>query len=393
MWRGERYAIDREAGILLLSRRAAIVNASAGAMVTAWSTPSLGKVAHARHFVFVVLRGGLDGLAALPPHGDRDYVTIRGGLALTEPKERAGVIDLDGSFGLHPALAPLHERYARGEMLVLPAVATACRDRSHDLAQYHLEIGTGAPRELADRWPDRLVRLLSGARSAVGRSVGSDSGTMDLIVDLSYHNPQLAQTLLESRANDNPPRSTCGGDLILTELRSQADAFTRAAERAGGSLAADFGPCVALVESYGWDTHTDQGTHDGRLAIALAGLADGLVALARACGDAWRHTVVLVATEFGRSVAMNKMGGTDHGTASVAFLLGGAVAGGRVAGRWPGLAPDQLYEGRDLAPTTDFHAIAKAVLIQHLGLSRAAVDQFVFPNSSGVAPLANLIRV
>jgi uncharacterized protein (DUF1501 family) len=155
----------------------------------------------------------------------------------------------------------------------------------------------------------------------------------------------------------------------------------------------DHGIRFAVIDCYGWDTHADQGTSTGRLAIALAGLAEGLEALAIACGDTWRRTVVLVATEFGRSVAMNGMKGTDHGIASSAFLLGGAVAGGRVEGRWPGLAIDQLDSHRNLAPTVDLRALIKAVLIDHLNLTRAAIDKFVFPNAVPVAPIPDLIRI
>jgi uncharacterized protein (DUF1501 family) len=157
-------------------------------------------------------------------------------------------------------------------------------------------------------------------------------------------------------------------------------------------MAAAAGPRIAVLEAYGWDTHVGQGTDKGRLVLALGELAGGLTALAAGLGPAWRDTVVLVVTEFGRTVAMNGTGGSDHGTATVALLLGGAVAGGRVAGHWPGLAGDRLYQGRDLAPTTDLRAVAKAVLTRHLGLPAEAVERSVFPGSAGVAAMPGLLR-
>ncbi|MBL8707314.1 MAG: DUF1501 domain-containing protein, partial [Rhodospirillales bacterium] len=142
----------------------------------------------------------------------------------------------------------------------------------------------------------------------------------------------------------------------------------------------------------GWDTHANQGAVRGRLAQVLQTLAEGMKTLADGLGPAWAKTVVLVATEFGRTVQVNGTGGTDHGTGGVAFLLGGAVNGGRVIADWPGLSPARLFEGRDLAPTTDLRAVAKAVLVDHLRLPAAAVDAQVFPSSAGVKPMAKLIR-
>jgi uncharacterized protein (DUF1501 family) len=169
--------------------------------------------------------------------------------------------------------------------------------------------------------------------------------------------------------------------------------FVQAAAAAGRLMApAADGARVAALDLGGWDTHANQGAARGRLALALETLAEGLAALRDGLGAAWSKTVVLVATEFGRTVQANGTGGTDHGTGGVAFLLGGAVAGGRVVTDWPGLAQDRLLEGRDLMPTADLRAVAKAVLIGHLGLAPAAVDAQVFPASAAVRPLAGLIR-
>ena len=172
-----------------------------------------------------------------------------------------------------------------------------------------------------------------------------------------------------------------------------AQQFKQAAAAAGKLMAPGNGPKVAVMDIGGWDTHANQGGARGRLAGALQVLAEGLRDMAEALGPAWRQTAVLVVTEFGRTAAVNGTGGTDHGTAGAAFLLGGAVAGGRVLADWPGLASGKLYEGRDLAPTTDLRAVAKTVLTQHLAIPAQTVDARVFPGSAAARPIAKLLRV
>ena len=147
-----------------------------------------------------------------------------------------------------------------------------------------------------------------------------------------------------------------------------------------------------MLELGGWDTHSAQGATGGRLAAPLAQLAEGLTEFAAASGPAWSDTAIVVATEFGRTVAANGTGGTDHGTGGVAFLLGGAVAGGRVAGTWPGLSANALFEGRDLAPTTDLRSVFKGLLGGHLGLPADALERVIFPNSREAPPLSGMLR-
>jgi len=165
------------------------------------------------------------------------------------------------------------------------------------------------------------------------------------------------------------------------------------AAKVGKLLAARDGARVAVIEAGGWDTHAQQGTINGRLSVGLKSLGEALAALKDGLGSSWRRTTIAVVTEFGRTVAVNGTGGTDHGTAGVAFLLGGAVNGGRVVGQWPGLAQSRLYEGRDLAPTSDLRAVMKGVLADHLGLPRDAVERKVFPDSAAIQPMRDLIRV
>lgn len=369
-----------------LTRRKVMAGLLAANAVTL--TPRMARAAGvgAPRFVLVVLRGALDGLAAVPAWGDAQYRRARAGLALATPGTARGAIDLDGFFGLHPSLAPIYAMYEAGEALVVPAVATRSTDRSHATGQ----------RMLDDRLPDASQGWLARAAAYLAEiqdieparfpaaELSARSGGMlpDLMTDLCYGDPALARAFAAEGE----------GFGIPTARDMQASAFRQAAKATGDWLSASAARRIAMIESFGWDTHSDQGAHDGRLADALTGLADGLVALAAACGDAWRDTVLLVATEFGRSVGMNRMGGTDHGLAGVAFLLGGAVAGGHTAGRWPGLAPESLYRGRDLLPTTDIHALSKAVLLDHLGLPRDAVDRLVLPGHAALEPLPRLFR-
>ncbi len=369
-----------------LTRRKAIAGLLAANAVTLAPRVSRAAGIGRPRFVLVALRGALDGLAAVPAWGDAQYRRARAGLALEAPGMTRGTIDLDGFFGLHPSLAPIHAMYEAGEALVIPAVATGSTERSHAPAQRMLDNRLPGA---SQGWLARAAAYLAEMQDiepawfpTAELSARSDGMLPDLMTDLCHGDPALALAIAADGA---------GFDVSMTR-EIQAGAFREAARATGEWLSASDARRIAMIESFGWDTHSDQGSHDGRLAGALAGLADGLVALAAACGDAWRDTVLLVATEFGRSVGMNRMGGTDHGAASVAFLMGGAVAGGHVTGRWPGLAPKSLYRGRDLRPTTDVHAICKAVLLDHLGLPHHAVDRLVFSGHSAVKPLSGLFR-
>jgi uncharacterized protein (DUF1501 family) len=399
-----------------LSRRGLLAGLGGAALAAGLPRLSLGAADTDRRLVVVILRGALDGLAAVPPHGDPAYRSARGGLALAAPGSADGIVDLDGFFGLNPALAPLADLWRKGELLPVQAVATPYRERSHFDGQDLLENGTATPHGSSSGWLNRAVALLPGARRSTALAVGQavplllrgsapvaswapsrlpalDGAFLERVAELYRGDPPFAQALAEAEQAQELARSALGADAMAPQGASRAALIRVVAGDAGRLLAAADGPRVAVLEAYGWDTHVGQGTDRGRLAVALGDLAGGLTALAEGSGPAWRDTVVLVVTEFGRTVAMNGTGGSDHGTASVALLLGGAVAGGRVAGRWPGLAPDRLYQGRDLAPTSDLRAVAKAVLIRHLGLPPAAVESAIFPDSAGVTAMPGLLRV
>jgi len=361
-------------------------------------------------FVLVILRGGLDGLAAAAPYAEPQYRSLRGALALDAPGGEGGALDLDGTFGLHPSLASVHAMYAAGEALVLHAAATPYRERSHFDAQNVLEAGGVAPSGAATGWLNRAVGALASAGDARGAVALAD--TVPLVLRGEFDVMSWAPSRLPDADDDTLARVRRLYAAADPELAARLDSALGARSLAGdagegmggrpgqalaplASAAARFlasadGPRIAVLEVGGWDTHANQGAAQGNLAQRLRALDAGLQTLKAELGEHWRSTCVAVATEFGRTAAVNGTRGTDHGTAGCAFLLGGAVAGGRVLADWPGLAPRDLYEGRDLRPTTDLRAVFKGVLHERFGLTEAALAQHVFPGSGGLAPLERL---
>ena len=392
----------------MLTRRRLLTRALAGGLVGALSLRlALAAAPTDRRFVFVILRGGLDGLAAVPPFADPDYALAHGELAIGTPGSAEGAVALDETFGLHPALAPLSEIYAAGELTVLHAVATPYRERSHFDAQDLLENGTASPDGAGDGWLNRTLGAL-GSDDRLGLAVGH---TVPLSLrgaaPIESWSPQILPAVdadflmrLAALYDDDrvlgPAFSAAMAAESSDEVMQGATGLQRAnslagiAEPVGAKLAAESGPRIAVLELGGWDTHAQQGAASGRLARALTGLAEGLVSLRTGLGQAWNRTAVLVATEFGRTVSVNGTGGTDHGTATVAFLLGGAVAGGRVIAEWPGLSSGALYEGRDLAPTLDLRSVQKAILADHLQIAHATIETSILPDSGDVGALADL---
>jgi len=403
----------------MLNRRLLLQGIGGAGLALAAPHLALAAAPGDRRFVLVILRGALDGLAAVPPYGDPDYQRLRGQLAIAEPGKESGALDLGGQFGLHPALAPLHEYYQRNEMLVIHAVASSYRGRSHFDAQDMLESGVAAPHGARDGWLNRALAALPSATRgerdglALGQAVplairGKVPVASWAPTDLPEVDPGLMQTIAALYKTDKllGPALNAGmkgqvfADQVMNEGSRMNTApgagrqqFLQAASAAGKLMAPVDGARIAVLDLGGWDTHANQGAARGRLAQVLQTLAEGVKTLADGLGPAWSKTVVLVATEFGRTVQVNGTGGTDHGTGGVAFLLGGAVNGGRVVADWPGLSQPKLFEGRDLAPTTDLRSVAKAVLVDHLRLPAAAVDTQVFPSSAGVKALPKLIRV
>jgi len=366
-----------------------------------------------RRLVVVILRGGIDGLSLLPPVDERAYYDRRPRIAIAKPGSgNDAAIALGGSFGLHPALAPLAPLYRAGQLLPVAAVGLPMRTRSHFDAQDVLENGTERPRGRRDGWLNRALVAIDGGQTGLGLSVGhgmplmirgaapvrswepkvlpqADAGFLDQLAMLYAGDPMFAKALRQARRSAASVPPAMGGGRMGGRLMRGRRAIQTLARATGKLLAQADGPRIAVVEAGGWDTHVNQ---KGVLNRRLPQLATGLITLKDTLGPAWDKTAVLVVTEFGRTVAENGGRGTDHGTAGTALLLGGAVNGGRIAGRWPGLSERALYEGRDLRPTTDMRSLFKGVLRDHLRISQARLEDTVFPASRSAQPLGGLIR-
>lgn len=398
-------------GLLQPARRMFL--ASAGAFV-AWA--SLPRHAYAGNrdprFLTIILRGAMDGLAVVPPIGDPGYAALRGELAIgaagAEP-----VLALDGFFGLNDALPSLHQMYQQGEALIVHAAATAYRERSHFDGQDVLESGMGGPKASDTGWMNRLAAAMpvgEGVRPVSGLAATptvplilrgaaptltwtppelqtASADTMDRLLALYTHqDPEMARVLAAGIETDR-----LAGGAMADKAGGYAEAFRQIATGSGRLLIADDGPRIAALSYDGWDTHANEGADSGRLAGLLGALDGSLLALKETLAPVWADTVIAVVTEFGRTAKANGSEGTDHGTGTTAFLVGGAVKGGRVLADWPGLKAGELYEGRDLMPTTDLRAVLKGVLRDHLGISETVLTSAVFPDSIGIKPIDGLI--
>jgi len=372
-----------------------------------------------RRLVVVILRGALDGLAAVPPHGDKDYAEVRGALAL--PTEGAGAIhDLDGFFGLNPAFTNLKALYDAKQLVVFHNICSPYRDRSHFDGQNVLEAGGTSPHLLQDGW---LNRALAPMGLANGDGALAIAQTPPLMLSGKVQTASWMPAVLPAPDELflDQVRALYAGDAVLKASLSSALALQASAQGAmddpastgmqrgkGGAygdltplfqgagklLAASGGPRVATLEASGWDTHVTQGAGDGQLARRLTALDTAIEALRAAMGpDVWNKTAVVMATEFGRTVHPNGSGGTDHGTGGAAFLFGGAVAGGSVKAEWVGLGQGALKDGRDQPARTDLRALFKSVLVDQMGVSRAALETRIFPDSASASPIKGLIRV
>jgi uncharacterized protein (DUF1501 family) len=363
-----------------------------------------------QRFVVVLLRGALDGMSAVVPYGDANLAALRQPLIPPAPGQPGGVYDLGGFYGLNPALPGLYAMYQAGQALPFHAVAGPYRTRSHFDAQDLLQLGAGGDTtSISSGWLNRVLAELparSGGQLA-GLSVGI--GT-PLLLQGQVRVGSYAAGGFASPSSDLYARVAAlnaadplTGPAIATGLQEMqfdatvmqgqahaknANSFPNLASKAGTLLAAADGPRIAAFQLEGWDTH---GNQLKGLNGPLTGLDQGFTNLQTALGPAWAKTMVLVITEFGRTAAINGTAGTDHGTATVAFLLGGTVAGGKVRATWPGLSGGQLFESRDLAPTLDVRAVAKGALAAHLGLDDAALAR-VFPGSEAASPVRGLVR-
>jgi uncharacterized protein (DUF1501 family) len=388
-----------------VSRRGLLLGLGAS-LVIGRTRAAFGQAPGERRLVVVLLRGAMDGLYVVQPYGVAEHAALRGALVLPEPGQEGGLLDLGGRFGLHPAFAELHGLFRANQALAIQAVAGPYRSRSHFEAQDLME--AGAEQRLTSGWLNRALQAMPGGGQArpglaVGTGVplllrgpapvgsysppGLDRPSEELLLRLAALQDADSRTGPRFREGMRA-RGFATDTLGATNRDPDRSSFPRLAQAAGRLLAERGGPRVAALEIGGWDTHAGQA---GRIVGPIRALDAGLAQLKAALGEHWANTTVLVITEFGRTARVNGNAGTDHGTAGVAFVLGGSVAGGRIAGDWPGLRPDQLFENRDLQPTTDLRAVAKALLRDHLRLNERAVAA-AFPGSESVAPMRGLLR-
>jgi uncharacterized protein (DUF1501 family) len=392
--------------------RRGLLGAALAAQLPRWASASPRDP----RLVVIILRGAMDGLSAVGPLGDPGYAGLHRELALTRDGADAA-LPLDGFFGLNPAMKTFGRLYGQKQALVVHACATNYRQRSHFDGQDVLESGLPGPGFTQSGWLNRAVGLLPGAQRAQGSAlavgyvpplilrgaapvIGWAPADLpppgdDLLSRLSalydHADPALALALREGfEADSQVHRGDMGG---LGAGGDAVEQMRKAARGAARLMAAQAGPRIAALAFEGWDTHVAEGGATGRLAKLLGGLDDALAEFERTLGPAWDQTVIAVATEFGRTARINGSSGCDHGTASAAFLAGGAVAGGRVIADWPGLGAADLYEDRDLKPTIDLRAVLKGVLADHLGLSAARLADTVFPGTGDVAPRQDLIAM
>jgi uncharacterized protein (DUF1501 family) len=364
---------------------------------------NFAQVRQSGRFVFVLLRGGFDGLAAVVPYGDPAYGTLRGPLAFGSDD----VVTLSPAFGLAPGLAPLREFWERDELVVLHAMAIPYRTRSHFDGQAVLETGLDRPIGASDGWLNRLLQVMPGDRSGIAIASGmprSMTGSHEVqtwsptqlgVVEDAYLE-RLATLYrmdreLSGRFEAALQQQEVVGEEPMAGGGARRGGVTPLMQAAARILRQSTGPNVAAVEFGGWDTHANQGQAGGALDRLLGQLAQGLVAFRQEMGDAWADTTVVVMTEFGRTARPNGTRGTDHGTAGAGFVIGPRLARSALIADWPGLADGQLFEGRDLRPTLDTRAVLKAAIAGTFDLNAAQADR-VFPDSAGVRGLYEMMR-
>ncbi|WP_137861219.1 MULTISPECIES: DUF1501 domain-containing protein [unclassified Sphingomonas] len=381
-----------------LSRRSFVaLGTSAVFASTFGARMAFARAATDRRFVFIIQRGAADGLHTVAPVGDPAYVSQRGQLA----EDFASAPKLDSMFALHPSMRNIYGLYGAKQALFLHAVASPYRDRSHFDGQNVLETGGTSAYQLKDGWLNRLLALLPADEKAIALAA-----TVPLALRGPVEVASYAPSSLPDASDDLLMRVTqmYQGDAQLHGIWEQATATrmltsdlasdngrnaAATGDLAAKMLTAENGSRIAMIETGGWDTHAGQ---RGRLAGQLNGLDQMVGALQKGLGPLWSNTVVLVATEFGRTVKINGTQGTDHGTGSVAMLMGGAVNGGRVVADWPGLTDAALYENRDLKPTLGLDAVIGSTLAAHFELSPAVTARKLFPEVQAARPIQDLVR-
>ncbi|QDX25881.1 DUF1501 domain-containing protein [Sphingomonas suaedae] len=383
----------------MISRRNLVLTGAAGALSLGFAPRlAFAQAATDRRFVFIIQRGAADGLATVAPVGDPAFAAQRGVLA----EEFGDAPKLDAMFALHPRLTNVAQLYAAKQALFVHAVASPYRDRSHFDAQNVLETGGNSAYQLKDGWLNRMLGMLPAderkgiavaatipmalrgrievASYAPSALPDASDDLLGRVATLYAEDPQLHAIWQQATAT-----RTLTGDLVANNGRNAAATGALAARL----LAAENGARIAMIETGGWDTHAGQ---RGRLGAQLNGLDQMVASIKEGLGPLWDKTLVLVATEFGRTVKVNGTQGTDHGTASVAWLLGGAVQGGRVVADWPGLGDAALYEGRDLKPTAGLDSVIGSAAAAHFGVDPARTMAAMFPGQKSARAMGGLVR-
>lgn len=363
---------------------------------------TFAQVKQGGRFVFVLLRGGFDGLAAVVPFGDDAYARLRSGFAFEESE----LFALNEQFGLAPGLSPMRDLWQANELVALHAMAIPYRTRSHFDGQAILETGIDRPIGSSDGWLNRLLQVMSGKRSGIAIAAGmprSLTGTYEVqtwsptqlgVVDDAYLQRLGAlyrtDKALYGRFEAAVQQQDTVGEEPMARGNARRGGVGAIMQAAARILRQDNGPNIAAMEFSGWDTHANQGLAGGALDRLLGQLAEGLMTFRTDMGPAWSNTTVVVMTEFGRTARANGTRGTDHGTAGAGFIIGPKVAKSAVFTDWPGLDDRSLFEGRDLKPTLDVRAVLKAAIAGTFDLSRPQLDR-VFPNAPDVRPLYDLL--
>ena len=410
--------------------RRAFVRNGAIALVTMGLSPTflrrtvygveIPRAAKGKVLICLFQRGAADALNIVVPHGEAEYYRLRPGIGIARPARAAGsngAIDLDGFFGLHPSLAPLKPLYDRGLLAPIHAVGSPSATRSHFDAQDYMESGTPDVKSTRDGWLNRYLATCDTCEAGQATPFRAVAMTAQTPRILQGPAPAVAMTSIDAftvrSAGGMVERleslyRTGSADLVHATGAETFDAVKRLREAdprryapANGAqyprgefgqrlrqvaqlIKADVGLEVAFADVGGWDTHVNQGGATGQLANRLGDFGAAIAALVTDLGDRMDDVVILTMSEFGRMARQNGNGGTDHGHAGVMFALGGSVRGGRVHGRWPGLARESLFEGRDLALTTDFRTVFSEVATSHLGAQESAR---LFPGFEPQSPL------
>ncbi|MBI4533853.1 MAG: DUF1501 domain-containing protein [Candidatus Melainabacteria bacterium] len=392
--------------------------------VTAWALRTSTGQEATNKLVVVFLRGAVDGLSVVIPYGDARYYASRTSIAIQRPGQELGALDLNGYFGLHPSLKPMHEYWANGTLAFVHAAGSPDPTRSHFDAQDYMESGTPGIKITSTGWMNRLLsqlpnthspirainigatapRIMQGPASIASYAPHSQKGRRRLnAIDnqtVSYYFQQMYSSRKDALAkafNEGlSARTTLKKEFESEMIAANAGAPDAAGFRSFGTqlgqlMSKDPAIQMGFIAIGGWDTHVNQGSSQGQLANKLAVLGKGLKEMVTALGQAYNNTVIVVLSEFGRTVSENGNTGTDHGHGNVIMLLGGKINGSQIHGRWAGLQPSNLFEGRDLPVTTDFRSVLVSVISEHMQVSKAAM-QSVFPGFQLIGQPLELLR-